>query len=92
MYDAEIARLRGYIKSQSRFLTQDVERHPEWLADLVDRGDLRRGFTRPDFERRLFELPAYEAIAHQYASFRRQQLLRILLREIDDPPVRPYRW
>ncbi len=79
---SETARLREALREHSRFLSVHVDRRPEWLDDLVDRGDLHRGFMASDFQRRLFEMPANLDPALLYASFRRRQLTRILLRDV----------
>ena len=78
------SRLYSLLQQHSRFLSLDADRHPEWLDDLTVRGDLNRGFTAADFERRLYEMPPVPegSPALLYASFRRQQLLRILLRDV----------
>lgn len=76
------ARLRQYVQQQSRFLSVYVDRHPEALDDLVVRDDLNRGFRSDDFHRRLHEMPQDLPPALLFASFRRRQLLRILLRDV----------
>jgi glutamate-ammonia-ligase adenylyltransferase len=78
----ETARLRTHLSAQSRFLSTDIDRQPEWLTELVERGDIHRSFTAPDFQRRLNEMPQDLPPAHLYATFRRRQILRILLRDI----------
>jgi len=79
---AEVARLREYLRVQSRFLDVYVDRHPDALEELVVRGDLNRGFTAADLTRRLHEMQAVANPALLFASFRRRQLLRILLRDV----------
>jgi glutamate-ammonia-ligase adenylyltransferase len=77
-----VARLRQYVQQQSRFLSVYVDRHPEALDDLVVRDGLNRGFRSDDFHRRLHEMPQELPPALLFASFRRRQLLRILLRDV----------
>ena len=78
----EIQRLRESLGRQSRFLATDVDRHPFWLKDLSASGDLNRGFNARDFSREIERMPATLAAALRFASFRRRQLLRILLRDV----------
>jgi glutamate-ammonia-ligase adenylyltransferase len=77
----EILRLREHLGQQSRFLATDVDRHPFWLKDLAASGNLNRGFVTADFERELEGMPASMPPALRFASFRRRQLLRILIRD-----------
>jgi [glutamine synthetase] adenylyltransferase / [glutamine synthetase]-adenylyl-L-tyrosine phosphorylase len=78
----ETQRLREYLGRQSRFLATHVDRHPFWLKDLAASGDLNRGFSERDFAREMERMPATQPAALRYASFRRRQLLRILLRDV----------
>ena len=78
----ELQRLREYLGRQSQFLATDVDRHPFWLKDLAASGDLNRSFSDRDFAREMERMPASQPAALRYASFRRRQLLRILLRDV----------
>ncbi|HTT62712.1 MAG TPA: hypothetical protein VMG35_12745 [Bryobacteraceae bacterium] len=74
------------IFSYSRFLAEAVLRHPEWLLQLAVSGDFHRVFTAEQYEQRLAEVVGPEGIpaALDLARFRRQQLLRIVLRDVLD--------
>ena len=72
------------IFSYSNFLSEAVIRHPDWLLQLAVSGDLHRVLTTEEFEQRLttfLESPGVPA-AVDLARFRRQQLLRIVLRDV----------
>jgi len=72
--------------SYSRFLSESVLKHPEWLLQAADPGDLHRMFSADEFVERLVEFRAAEGPdvppAVLLARFRRRQLLRILLRDV----------
>lgn len=70
--------------SYSNFLSEEILRHPEWLLELTTSGDLHRALPPEEYERRLAFFAAPEAVpaALDLARFRRQQLLRIVLRDV----------
>ena len=71
--------------SHSRFLSEEVLRHPEWLAEAITSADLYRGLSADEMARRMESmLPEGSDVppAHLFALFRRKQLLRILLRDV----------
>jgi glutamate-ammonia-ligase adenylyltransferase len=70
--------------SYSKFLSEAVVRHPEWLLQLTTSSDLHRVLPAEEYERRLaaFVAPAGVPAALDLARFRRQQLLRIVLRDV----------
>jgi len=70
--------------SYSNFLSEEVLRHPEWLLDLTTSGDLHRVLAPEEYEHRLAAFAAPEGVpaALDLARFRRQQLLRIVLRDV----------
>ena len=70
--------------SYSNFLSEEVLRHPEWLFELTTSGDLHRALTLDEYSSRLaaFAAPEGVPVALDLARFRRQQLLRIVLRDI----------
>ncbi len=70
--------------SHSNFLSEEILRHPVWLLDLTTSGDLHRAFPSEEYERRLAAFSAPEGVpaALDLARFRRQQLLRIVLRDV----------
>jgi len=77
----------GYLVTvfaQSNFLAEEVLRHPEWLLDLTTSGDLHRVLPAEEYERMLaaFAAPQGVPAALDLARFRRQQLLRIVLRDV----------
>jgi len=77
----------GYLVTvfaQSNFLAEEVLRHPEWLLDLTTSGGLHRVLRPEEYERTLAAFAAPEGVpaALDLARFRRQQLLRIVLRDV----------
>ena len=77
----------GYLTtvfSYSNFLSEEVLRHPEWLFELTTSGDLHRSMTPDEYQTRLAKFAAAEGVpaALDLARFRRQQLLRIVLRDV----------
>ncbi len=72
--------------SYSTFLSEAVIRNPERLLQVANSGSFYRALTVEDYEQRLFEFLGKDApgvpLAVDLASFRRQQLLRIVLRDV----------
>jgi glutamate-ammonia-ligase adenylyltransferase len=78
--------------SFSRFLSEDVLRHPEWLEELAGSSDMDRVLSVEDYEEKLDALldelqfldpdASEEPSPATLALFRRRQLLRILLRDV----------
>src|SRR5579863_6540006 len=72
--------------SYSTFLSEAVIRNPERLLQVATSGSFYRALTAEDYEERLFEFLGKdtrgEALAVDLASFRRLQLLRIVLRDV----------
>jgi len=72
--------------SYSRFLSEAVLQHPEWLLQAADRGELHRMLSAEEFAERLLEFRAAEGPDQPapvtLARFRRRQSLRILLRDV----------
>jgi len=70
--------------SFSNFLSETVLRHPEWLLQLTTAGDMHRVLSAEEYAERLaaFVPPAGITPAVDLARFRRQQLLRIVLRDV----------
>jgi len=68
--------------SYSRFLADEILQNPQWLQQL---SDLDRVLTAEEYKRRLDAFlgprPAGTPVALSLALFRRQQILRILLRD-----------
>lgn len=71
------------IFSFSRFLSDEILQHPEWLNDVAD---VYRVLTVSDYRERLAwflaEREASELRALDLALFRRREILRILLRDV----------
>ena len=69
--------------SWSRFLSESVIRHPQWLLDIATAHDLHRGFLAEDYEDAL-QVSLGDATPRpvDLALFRRRQLLRIVLRDV----------
>ncbi len=72
--------------SYSRFLSEAVLRHPEWLLQAADPGELHRMLAAEEFTERLAQFRAAEGADLPapviLARFRRRQILRILLRDV----------
>ncbi|MBM3813720.1 MAG: glutamine-synthetase adenylyltransferase [Acidimicrobiia bacterium] len=72
--------------SQSRFLSEQLLQTPEWLEPLPASGDLHRVISAEEYAERLdARLPSTDGEpppAEEFAAFRREQLLRILLRDL----------
>ncbi|HVP00501.1 MAG TPA: hypothetical protein VMT15_20655 [Bryobacteraceae bacterium] len=67
--------------SQSHFLTQEILDAPDWLEQLLSDGDLHRVRSTDEYRARLDE-QATELNPLPFARFRRQQILRILIRDV----------
>ena len=73
------------IFSWSRFLSESVIRHPQWLLDISTAHDLHRGFLAEDYEEALQRsLGGVTPAPVDLALFRRRQLLRIAIAHIKD--------
>src|SRR5512141_316209 len=80
------------VPSYSHFLSQDVLKHPEWLEDLIKSADTDRVLSAEEYEHKLETLLDEEQFLDPTASgapspltlslFRRRQLLRILIRDV----------
>ena len=70
--------------SASSFLSEELLRHPGWLTELLYSGSLHRVRNRDEMQASLDALPQPpdEPMAARLALFRRQQILRILLRDM----------
>lgn len=71
--------------SYSRFLSEEILQHPEWLEELPGSGDLHRILTSEQFRERLDQFLGHEEgppPAVLLAQFRRRMILRILLRDV----------
>jgi len=88
--DRAVLRLALTVFSYSRFLSDAVIRHPDWLIEIAAGRDLHRGFLREQYEQQLIEalsrndaLPA-NGLPHtiDLALFRKRQILRIVLRDV----------
>jgi glutamate-ammonia-ligase adenylyltransferase len=79
----ELLRWLGMVFNSSRFLSEELLRHPDWLLAL---SDLAPPLSRADYDRRLGAFLAERTStgsveALDLALFRRRELLRILLRD-----------
>jgi glutamate-ammonia-ligase adenylyltransferase len=70
--------------SQSNFLTQEILDAPDCLEQLLSDGDLHRVRTTDEFRARLVQQidPGRPPDPLPFARFRRQQILRILIRDV----------
>ena len=66
--------------SYSRFLSEAVIQHPEWLLDIAAAANLHRGFQAEEYASQLAAEGALQPV--DIARFRRRQLLRIVLRDV----------
>jgi glutamate-ammonia-ligase adenylyltransferase len=69
------------IFSYSHFLSEEVLQHPEWVEQLPVSGVMHRSLAQDEFIDRLEVVPGVPS-ALVLAQFRRQQILRILLRDV----------
>ena len=67
--------------SQSEFLTQELFDAPQWLESLLADGDMHRVRSTEEYRARL-EASASGVDPLPFARFRRQQILRILIRDV----------
>lgn len=71
--------------SHSHFLTQEIVRHPEWFEDLVAGNAIKNAWQPRDFlhtAQSAIQDVADVNLGMALAAFRRQQYLRILLRDV----------
>ena len=69
--------------SYSRFLSEELFERPTWLDPLLNSNDLHGGFITEEFiERFESSIPAGVPSPLALAVFRRQQLLRIVMRDV----------
>ncbi|HEY3739748.1 MAG TPA: glutamine-synthetase adenylyltransferase [Bryobacteraceae bacterium] len=67
----------------SRFLTDAILRHPEWIEELADSEAMFRTYSPADFDLLLHaELQSEPVTPLLLARFRRRQILRIMLRDV----------
>jgi glutamate-ammonia-ligase adenylyltransferase len=70
------------IFTHSRFLTEEILQHIEWMEDLVE-GNIQESLSTDELRERLQgSLPAGVPEPLELAKFRRQRILRIALRDI----------
>jgi glutamine synthetase adenylyltransferase len=70
------------VASFSRFLSEEILQNPQWLEEV---SAMNRLLTAGEYKKRLGKFlkdPAERALALSLALFRRQQILRILLRDV----------
>lgn len=72
--------LASVVTRLSRFLSEEMSRHPEWKDDI---GDVERTFSTADYQSRLVNFVGEKTgiTAFDLASFRRKELLRIVIRD-----------
>ena len=69
--------------AHSRFLSEEVLQHPDWLEDLCANNALHQSYSTDQFADRLEAfLPPGVPAALDLAYFRRREMLRILLRDV----------
>jgi [glutamine synthetase] adenylyltransferase / [glutamine synthetase]-adenylyl-L-tyrosine phosphorylase len=70
--------------SQSNFLTREIFETPEWLEQLLSDGNLHRVRSTDEYRARLSAQidPLRAPDPLPFARFRRQQILRILIRDV----------
>lgn len=81
--DATRYRMLLAVFSQSRFLSEDLLRHPEWIVDTTDLNEVA---SRERFTSRLTDFLGSRNITTarplDFALFRRREILRIFLRDV----------
>ena len=71
------------VLAHSRFLTDSIVRHPEWIEELAESGAMDRPFTQADYDLLLMaELAGDPVTPLILARFRRRSILRIMLRDV----------
>ena len=79
--------------SYSSFLSDAVLRNPERILDVASSGSFYRVLTAEEYQNRLFDFLGGgnegAPLAVDLARFRRRQLLRIVLRDVLEPPRSP---
>lgn len=72
--------------SYSSFLSEAVLKNPQWLEQLGRHGDMHRVLMAEEYETRLRQQAGWESeqtpTAVELASFRREQVLRIVIRDV----------
>lgn len=67
----------------SRFLTDSLVQHPEWIEELADSGAMFRTFDQADYDLLLSAESMGEPVTPlTLARFRRRHILRIMLRDV----------
>ena len=85
---SQVATLRYLMAvfSYSAFLSEEVLKNPQWLEQLGRSGDMHRVLMAEEYETRLRQLVGWESdqtpSANELACFRREQLLRIVIRDV----------
>jgi glutamate-ammonia-ligase adenylyltransferase len=81
------------VSSYSRFLSEAVLTHPEWLGELTLTGALDKLLPVEDLVERLEQMASEEGTgipsAHTLALFRRRQILRVLVRDVTGMAMLP---
>lgn len=71
--------------TNSRFLSEEILRHPEWAEELIKSNSLLRVLSADELREKLeAALSPGPPKALEFARFRRQQMLRILIRDLLD--------
>jgi len=72
--------------SYSSFLSEAVLRHPDWIEQLGRGGEMHRVLMSEEYETKLRQLLGWETeqtpTAIELAGFRREQVLRIMIRDV----------
>lgn len=70
--------------SFSRFLSEEILKHPEWIEELVGQEEMHRMLSAEEFQERLERFLSRPGVPDPIvlAVFRRRQILRILLRDV----------
>jgi glutamate-ammonia-ligase adenylyltransferase len=70
--------------SHSRFLSEEILQHPDWIEPLVSSGDLHRSVSPDELADRLDAALEPEGLPSPLtlALFKRRQILRVLLRDV----------
>lgn len=70
--------------SYSRFLSEEILKHPEWIEELAGSAEMHRMLSAEEYEERLEQFLGAEGVPDPMllAVFRRRHILRILLRDV----------
>jgi len=71
----------------SDFVAEQLQRHPEWLAELIASGDLQQAYTETEYacrlQTRLAGVEDEQALHRQLRLFRQREMIRLIWRDLN---------